>query len=92
MDLNFCAFVLLSVLCSEQWHGFEKGGERRKLGARGACEQMRDAQVTGATKLIVHTSFLIGLPKHSSSLIGLKTLFVSIRILFHFESFEAFLK
>ena len=71
---------------------FEKGGERRKLGARGACEQMRDVQVTGATKLIVHTSSLIGLRKHSSSVIGLKTLFVSVRILFHFESFEAFLK
>ena len=53
---------------------------------------MRDAQVAGAAKLLVHTSFLIGLRKHSSSLIGLKTLFVSILILFHFESFEAFLK
>ena len=91
MDLKFLCICLAGCPVFRTVARVEKARERRKLGARGAREQMRDAQVVGATKLI-QSSFLIDLRKHTSPFLGLRTLFVSIRILFHFESFEAFLQ
>ena len=50
--MKFLCISLAECPVFEQWHGFERGGERRKLGAHRANEQMRDTQVAGTTKLI----------------------------------------